>query len=404
MVKTYDDVKLIDHRAPVPVAIRLDEEELDAQQFVKRVRSELRIRKYRQRTTSAYVRLIRRFLAAVSVAPRDVQRSHVVHFLEGLVENGRSSSVISSALSALRFAFDTLCGRAATEALSTPRRRKRAPVVLSGAEMRRLLWAATSVRDKTLIALLYASGLRVGEVVKLRWREIDFDRGTVRVVDGKGQKDRYAPLSTSVQPLLHRWRRYSRENDYVFESRGPGRYLSRRTAQRIVESAALVASIEKPVSCHTLRHTFATHSLENGANLAAVQDMLGHARVETTRIYTHVALLQSQGAPSPLDRLVGTEPALRPTGRMRAHVEVRPNGEGAGTVEIVEANGMSSQLDGIVLTEPRPGWVMMALPPREEWEREVRRLSPQGRQKLESVEFYETLRALLGRKYLALRT
>ncbi|MEO1482051.1 MAG: tyrosine-type recombinase/integrase [Myxococcota bacterium] len=396
--------KFVDLKAPTPQAIRLDEDNPSAGAFLGLVRRELRIRKYRQRTVSGYLRVVRKLLNHARVPPREITREHVVNFMESWVDEDKSSSALSSALAAIRLSFDALSGRSVTEALVTPRRRKRAPVVLSSNEMKRLLWAATSVRDKTLIAMLYASGLRVGEVVRLRWRDIDQDRGTVRVVDGKGHKDRYAPLARALRPLLGRWRAYSREQDYVFESREAGRYMSRRTAQRIVSAAATVAGLEKEVTCHTLRHTFATHAMENGANLAAVQDMLGHARVETTRIYTHVALLRSEGAPSPLDRLVEGSPGpARTPGRMRTSLHMETSGGGSGVVEIVEADGAACRLEGIVVSEPRPGWVMMSLPPREAWESEIAKLSEKGRMKVESVEFYERIRSLLGRRFLAQR-
>lgn len=393
--------KVIDHFAPVPVAIRLDDDELDASGFLRRVRSELRIRKYRTRTVSGYLGVLRRFFAQMRLRPRDVVRAHIVEYLELMADEDRSSSSMSTTLAALRFAFDMLCGREVTVALAIPRQRKRSPVVLSAKEVQRLLWAATSIRDKALVALLYASGLRVGEVVALRWFDLDFDRRTVRVVNGKGQKDRYAPLATSLEPLMRRWRRYCGTSDFVFPSRDRGRHTSRRTAQRVVESAVLVAGIEKPVTCHTLRHTFATHALENGANLASVQMMLGHARVETTRIYTHVALLEGSQQESPLDRLLRAKHDTRPEGRMRMSVALNGLRQGTGSVTIIESSGAECRLEGIVLTEPRPGWVMMEIPPREEWSTELKKLSARGQMKVESVEFYERVRTHLIRRYLA---
>ncbi|MEO0814001.1 MAG: tyrosine-type recombinase/integrase, partial [Myxococcota bacterium] len=226
--------------APRVAPIDFVSEHLSAAQFLRRIRIELKVQRYRQRTIAMYVQVVARFFGTVHLQPKEVRREHVLAYLESLVDEGKSGPTISNALAALRCAFDKLAGRSVTEGLSTPRRRKRAPVVLSGTEVKRLLWAAPSLRDKTLIALMYASGLRVGEVVSLQWRDVDSDRGTLRVVDGKGQKDRYAPLGRSLAPLLRRWRSCCSESPYVFPAREQ-RHLSRRTAQRAVESAALMA-------------------------------------------------------------------------------------------------------------------------------------------------------------------
>ncbi|MEL6195772.1 MAG: tyrosine-type recombinase/integrase [Myxococcota bacterium] len=395
--------KIRDDRARTTVAIDLDDDPT-AGEFLQRVRTELRIRKYRQRTASSYLQYLRRFLGTTGLRPREVRREHVVGYLEQLVEQERSASTLGAMLASLRFALDGLAGRGVTEALAIPRRRKRVPVVLSGLEVTRLIWSASSIRDKTLIAMMYASGLRVGEVVRLRWHDFDQDRGTVHVVNGKGGKDRYVPLARSLDPLLRHWRVYSRHQHYVFEGRSEGRHLSTRTVQRIVESVASLSRIEKRVTCHTLRHTFATHSIENGQNLAMVQEMLGHARVETTRIYTHVAIIGRGDAISPLDRLASSSRARSMSSdRMRLEVKLGPNAEGRAAVEIVEATGGRCRLDGIVLTEPRLGWTLMSLPPREAWQKELVRISETGRLKVESPEFYERLRRHLGEKYLALR-
>jgi hypothetical protein len=197
-----------------------------------------------------------------------------------------------------------MCGRDLTLGLQTPRRPGKLPIVLSTDEVQRVLQAATSIRDKLLIGVMYATGVRVGEVVRLRFRDFDFDRRSVRVVDGKGAKDRAVMLPETFAPLLRRLAEHASPDAFVFPSHvDPKRHLAPRTAERAMERAVQLARVGKRATCHSLRHSFATHLLENGTDVRFIQKLLGHVRLETTTLYTKVAVLRPERARSPLDAL-----------------------------------------------------------------------------------------------------
>jgi integrase/recombinase XerD len=261
------------------------------EEFLRRIERELRIRFYRPRSVKAYRSALTGLLGWFGAPPHELTREAVRQYLEALVDGGASASWVACALSAARTAFDKMCGMDVTLGLMTPRARVRLPGPLSQPEVLRLLESAPSLRDKLLLGLMYATGLRVSEVVRLRWEEIDFDRRAVRVTRGKGERDRMVMLPTSFDALLRRRRERAGGSGFVFPSPDDGRHLAPRTAQRIFERARAVARITKTVGCHSLRHSFATHLVEAGTDIRFVQKLLGHARLETTRLYTHVAVV-----------------------------------------------------------------------------------------------------------------
>src|SRR5262249_23400486 len=156
--------------------------------------------------------------------------------------------------------------------------------------------------------LMYATGMRVSEVVRLRWKDIDFDRRSVRVWQGKGRKDRMVMLPESFHPLLLQLAKTATSDAYLFPSREEGRYLSSRTTPRVMHRSLALAKNEKKATCHSLRHAFATHLLENGTDIRFIQKLLGHVRLETTTLYTKVAALPTQQARSPLDLITSPNP------------------------------------------------------------------------------------------------
>ena len=201
------------------------------------------------------------------------------------MDAGVGSSHVDNHLSAIRSAFDKMCGCAVTLGLESPRRPNRLPVVLSQEEIMRLLEAAPSLRDKLLLGLMYATGARVSEAVRLRWRDFDFDRRVVSIWQGKGRVDRQVMLPMSFEPLLRQLSKAFQPRNFVFPGQRPGRYLSPRSAARVMERALKIAGIKKGCGCHSLRHAFATHLFEFGTDIRYIQKLLGHAKLETTTIY-----------------------------------------------------------------------------------------------------------------------
>jgi len=163
-----------------------------------------------------------------------------------------------------------------------------------------LILGINNPKHNCIVSLLYGAGLRVSEVVRIKMRDIDFDRFVLRVFQGKGKKDRYTLLPKTLQPILLNQKRLKLPESYLFTSERGGR-LEERTVQKIVSMSALRAKISKRVSPHTLRHSFATHLLENGTDIRYIQELLGHAKLATTQIYTHVASNNLSAIKSPLD-------------------------------------------------------------------------------------------------------
>lgn len=170
-----------------------------------------------------------------------------------------------------------------------PKREKKLPEVLNINELLRIFKGIANIKHKTLMFIVYSAGLRVSEVVRLKIEDIDSQRKLIHIKGAKGRKDRYTLLSeVALENLQKYWREY-RPNKWLFPGQNPNKHLSVRNAQVILKMAAQKAGIRKNVSIHTLRHSFATHLLEQGIDLRCIQELLGHASSKTTEIYTHVS-------------------------------------------------------------------------------------------------------------------
>lgn len=314
--------------------------------LLEEVRRQLRVNHYSLRTEHAYIGWIRRFIEANGRRhPRRLGGSEIEGFLSHLAVEGQvAASTQNQALSALLFLYREVLGLELPwmENVVRARRARRLPVVLSRAEVQRLL-AQLEGRPWLLASLLYGAGLRLLEVLRLRVKDVDFDRGEIIVRDGKGAKDRRTMLPQAlVTPLRHeiertrvlhaadidagfgavwlphalarKYRNAHREFgwQYVFPARhrsiDPRDDAERRhhiddaVLSRSLKRAARQAGIDKPVTAHTLRHSFATHLLEGGYDIRTIQELLGHKDVATTQIYTHVLNRGGHAVLSPLDR------------------------------------------------------------------------------------------------------
>ena len=193
----------MEDRLTTPHAVvDLERERPKAEVFLRSIEREMKIRYYSRKTIKAYRNALAGLFRWFSGPPHRISREHVRCYLELLVDGGASSSWVGINLSAIRTAFDKMCGRSVTLGLETPRRPKRLPVVLSTKEVMLLLAAAISLRDKLLIGLMYATGARVSEVARLRWRDVDFDRRCITIWQGKGRVDRQVMLAATFEPLL----------------------------------------------------------------------------------------------------------------------------------------------------------------------------------------------------------
>lgn len=412
---------IIDVTAQTHAVIDLDREPIEAAPFVDRIDRELKIRFYQPKSRKSYCHVLVTFLRFLGQPPAAATRDSIRDWLELLVDGGASSSTVSVHLSCLRTVFDKMCFREITLGLVTPRRAHKLPVVLAVEEIKQLLHAAPSLRDKLLLGMMYATGMRVSEVSRLRVRDFDFARRTIRIEQGKGRKDRLVMLPVSFTPLLERFARVSSPDSFLFAATGePDRHLSPRTAARVMERALRLAGIERPATCHTLRHSFATHLLEAGTDVRFIQRLLGHLQLQTTTLYTKLAVLKGERATSPLDLLNApgdlpsapptlTETALvaprprpqlprpaSPVGRMRVRLE---RDEAGARVTVVVRADPDVVLEGIRVAEPRPGFLTLSLPPLEEWAEGLSWLPPETRERIEEGAFYEQLLAAIRARW-----
>ena len=325
---------VVDVAAASHAVVDLDHAAVDADEFIRLIDRELKIRFYQPKTRKAYAVVVGAFLRWLGGPPADATRESVRAWLELLVDGGASSSWTSVHLSCLRTVFDKMCFREITLGLVTPRRPHKLPVVLSTDDVKRLLSAAPSLRDKLLLGLMYATGMRVSEVARLRTSDLDFSRRTIRVEQGKGRKDRLVMLPQSFAPLLTQFAQTSALEAHLFPaSDDPHRHLTPRTAQRAMERAMELAEIKTPATCHTLRHSFATHLLEAGTDVRFIQRLLGHLRLDTTTLYTKLAVLKGERATSPLDLLRRPAAPMGPAADTPASIS-RSAGPAAGTMRV----------------------------------------------------------------------
>lgn len=275
-----------------------------APELLRRLAEELQIRRYSPKTRKAYVFQVRAFLRFAKKPADELSSEDVRAYLLHLSKHDTLSLAYhAQAVSALRFFFANVLPRPISTAdLPRPRRDRKLPAVLDRSETLRLLDATTNPKHRALLMILYSAGLRVGEVVRLRVDDLDPVRRTIRVRAGKGRKDRYTLLSDRAFAAVRAYIAEYGPVSWLFPGERPSRHLTTRSAQHIVEKARQAAGIDRKVTAHTLRHSFATHLLEAGTDLRYIQELLGHESAKTTQIYTHVSRRDLARIRSPLDQ------------------------------------------------------------------------------------------------------
>lgn len=262
-------------------------------------------RRYANNTVQMYVNIIKHlFLHYHDKSPAELTHQDIDHYnLTHIVYKGFSVSYQRQFVSALKLFFEfTGRHRLDLTKLKRPKKEQKLPVVLSQLEVRALLGAIHNLKHRTAVALLYAAGLRISELLALKLRDIDLTRMQIYVRQAKGNKDRYVGLSRQFLVLYQHYLARYRPKEHVFEGRSGGCYTA-ESLRKVVKRAAQKAGIKKEVSPHTLRHSYATHLLERGIGLRYVQELLGHSKPETTMLYTHVTQKQLTSIVSPFDAL-----------------------------------------------------------------------------------------------------
>ncbi len=276
----------------------------------QRLLDDMRMRKLGPKTQSAYVRAVRYLASFLQRSPDTATAEDLRRFQLHLVDRGVSPITLNATITGLKFFFDVTLNRGElVERMSYVHVPQKLPVVLSRDEAARLIAAATNLKHHTALSIAYGTGLRVSEIVSLKVTDIDSERMTLRVEQGKGRKDRYAMLSPLLLERLRAWWRYANAkgnmlpNGWLFPGMNPVDPLTARQLNRAVHDAAEAAKIDKRVTMHTLRHSFATHLLEQKVDIRVIQVMLGHKKLETTSVYTHVATEVLREVVSPLENL-----------------------------------------------------------------------------------------------------
>lgn len=258
-----------------------------------RLENEMKLRNFSKNTIEAYIYYNKELLRFTNKNSDQITNQDIRDYLLVLVNLGKSSSTINIAVSAFKFYYSQIFRRKffiSDNGIKRPKNEKKLPVVLSKQEVLNMVNATDNLKHKLMIQILYSSGLRVSELINLEVNEINFFRKVIVVRGGKGKKDRVTIISAVVLDSINKYLIEFKPLVYLFESHEAGRKISVRTAQKVVEIAAYKAGIKESVGAHTLRHSFATHLLEQGVGIRYIQELLGHARLETTQIYTKVAV------------------------------------------------------------------------------------------------------------------
>ena len=276
----------------------------------QRMIDDMRMRKLAEKTQSGYVRVVRQFTAFLGRSPDTATVEDLRRYQLHLVDHGTSPVSLNAAITGLKFFFEVTLDQSALMAKMEPVRVPRTlPVVLSRDEAARLIAATRNLKHQTALSVAYGAGLRASEVIALKVGDVDSQRMTLRIEQGKGRKDRYAMLAPLLLERLRTWWRVARaqgkmlEGGWLFPGLNPIESLSTRQLNRAVHAAALAAGIDKRVSMHTLRHSFATHLLEQKVDIRVIQVLLGHKKLETTALYAQVATDLLREVISPLERL-----------------------------------------------------------------------------------------------------
>ncbi len=267
--------------------------------LIEILHQEMQLRNYSPKTVKAYARVIGDLYKKVKKPLRELSIDDIKLFLLGLLDRGLSSQSVALATNAINFLYRYIYNRKDYTPLRHPKRSQKLPIVLTRKEIELLIVQPSNTKHKLLLSVGYAAGLRVSEALSLRVRDIDFDELIITVRQGKGRKDRRTVLSMRLVDGLRSLIAGRSQTSYLFESERGGK-LTTETASAIFRNALQKANIKKSASFHSLRHSFATHLLENGVDVRYVQELLGHTNIRTTQIYTHLTNPALKNIKSPL--------------------------------------------------------------------------------------------------------
>lgn len=271
--------------------------------MLEKLETELKIRGFSKRTVDSYLYHNKKFLEFVKKEPQSVDESDAKSYIAYLMSERKfKPRSINLALSSLKFFYNEILRNSAFNAVKAPKSEKKLPTVLTKEEIKKMLNAVENPKHRLLIEFLYSAGLRVSECVSLKLDDLDLAEKMGKIRHGKGNKERYIILSDTLMQHLSEYIKIKKDNSaYIFSIKNHP--ITARQAQKVVKEAAKKANIKKRVFCHALRSSFATHLLEAGTDIRVIQELLGHADLSTTQIYTKVSTQQLKKVKSPLDSL-----------------------------------------------------------------------------------------------------
>ena len=271
-------------------------------EWLEKLETELKLRGFSENTIKSYVMHAKNFMKDVKKDLRKVSEEDIKKYIsKKMVDEKLSSRTIASILAALRFLFHEVAEKPIVN-IKPPKQEKKLPVVLTREEVKGMIDAASNPKHRLLVKFLYSAGLRISECLNLRVNDVDLESMVGIVRRGKGKKDRMFIISEKLAEDLEEYiiKNNLAPEDYIFPGKNSSR-MSERAAQKIIAQLAKKAGITKKVTPHTLRHSFATHLLEQGVDIRKIQELLGHANLSTTQIYTRVSTEELKKIRSPLD-------------------------------------------------------------------------------------------------------
>lgn len=272
---------------------------MSLQELMRKTENLLKLRNYSRKTMKSYMLYIKEYLSFANKKKIKEKHKAIESFLLEKYEQEKSPQTINVALNSIKFFYHEVLGYKTIINFKYAKRNKKLPIVLSKDEIKNIISQIKNFKHRLMISLGYAAGLRVSEVINLRVKDIDLQELIIHIKNAKGGKDRITVFPEKLKEDFTFLLREKRNDDLIFESSRGGK-LTTRTAQIVFEKGLKVAGIKKDATFHSLRHSFATHLLENGVDVRYVQELLGHANIRTTQIYTHVTNPNLKNIKSPL--------------------------------------------------------------------------------------------------------
>ncbi|MBU2638507.1 MAG: tyrosine-type recombinase/integrase [Nanoarchaeota archaeon] len=274
---------------------------MDKIDILKKIETELKIQGKSQRTIRMYCYFNRKFIEFANKEPEQITTDDIKAYLAELISKGNNAASLALARSSLKYFYDEMLEKGIMAKIKTPKRHRKIPDVLTKEEVKLLIENAGSLRNKLLIEIMYASGLRVSECASLKVDDLNLKEKNGLLKHGKGGKDRFFILSEQVIADLGQYLKQNSGNTYLFPgTKGP---ITAKAIQDVIKRVAKRTDIKKHVHCHGLRHAFATHLLEAGTDIRVIQELLAHSNLQTTQFYTQISKQQLMRVKSPMDSL-----------------------------------------------------------------------------------------------------